>query len=39
MQKKSIFSSVKAKLIFTMVFLAAIPLIAATTINYVRTCL
>ncbi|QFJ53708.1 methyl-accepting chemotaxis protein [Pseudobutyrivibrio xylanivorans] len=37
MKKKSIFSSVKAKLIFTMVFLAAIPLIAATTINYVRT--
>ncbi|WP_036948583.1 methyl-accepting chemotaxis protein [Pseudobutyrivibrio ruminis] len=35
--KKGISSSVKAKLIITMVVLAALPLIAATTINYVRT--
>lgn len=37
MQKKGIFSSVKAKLIMTMVVLAAMPLLAATAINYVRT--
>lgn len=37
MQKRSFLSSVKAKLILTMVVLAAIPLIAATAINYVRT--
>ncbi len=35
--KKGISSSVKAKLIITMVVLAALPLIAATTINYYRT--
>ena len=34
---KGIKSSVKAKLIITMVVLAALPLIAATTINYFRT--
>ena len=37
MQKKSILSSVKTKLIITMVVLAALPLLTATTINYVRT--
>ena len=37
MQKKGILSSVKAKLILTMVVLAALPLLTATTINYVRT--
>ncbi len=35
--KKGISSSVKAKLIITMVVLAALPLIAATSINYYRT--
>ncbi len=37
MQRKGVFSSVKAKLILTMVVLAALPLIAATAINYYRT--
>ena len=37
MKKTGIFSSVKAKLILTMVVLAALPLIAATGINYYRT--
>lgn len=37
MSKKGFLSSVKAKLIFTMVVLAALPLLAATGINYYRT--
>ncbi|MDC7280068.1 methyl-accepting chemotaxis protein [Butyrivibrio fibrisolvens] len=37
MQNKGILSSVKTKLIITMVVLAAVPLLTATTINYVRT--
>ncbi|SEA63780.1 methyl-accepting chemotaxis protein [Pseudobutyrivibrio sp. ACV-2] len=37
MRRKGVFSSVKAKLILTMVVLAALPLIAATAINYYRT--
>ncbi len=37
MQKKSPLASVKVKLIITMLVLVAIPLIVATTINYVKT--